>query len=994
MTVYRNVILLFVSIIFSSLSMADDIGALNQQAQIAYQQGDYKKASELLEQVLKQQSDAVVMTNLARIYQLQEQDDLAKTWYEKALTLNSQSLGEKHPDTLSNINNLAELYRLHGEYRKAEPLFIKTLAIRTELFGEKNNTTLTSMNNLAMLYRDTGQYDKAERLFSKVLNLRKELFGEKNTDTLLSMNNLAGLYTAQGRYNEAELLYQQGLKSSIDLLGEKHPDTLTSFNNLARIYQLQGQYDKAESLYFKNLELSKKILGEKHKHTISAINNIAVLYKNQERYELAQPLLEQALKLNKEILGENHPVTLISMNNLAGLYKEQENYTAAQSLYEQAVNLSRQLLGEKHPDTIERIGNLAALYELQKKYNDAKRLYQQAIQLNKQVLGERHPNTLLSINNLAWFYFLRQEYKKAETLLNKISKFSVLVLGESHPYTITIKANLAEVYQAMKQWHKSDKLWQDYLKNSNSFLNQVLWGATEKTRFAYLMQQENYKNNYLTFYSNQNQARQLFEFSLTRKGQLLKITSEINELSKKSQQTDIKVLLDKFTEKKQSLANNILAGKVDTQLEYDINQLELEINQRIKPKHQEQITLNQVLSKLSDKQVLIDFIIYKQVDFKTQTYKSTQLIALIINNKSIRLVKLGDMKAIDNAIKTYRTQISEQWDNRQVDLIKSSQTLYQQIWQPLLPYLNNKSEVYLIPDGSLNLLPFKALMNNKRQYLAETQQIKLLTSVSDLIKPSYSENTNKAVIFAAPDFGESTNQIKTNRTTATEARDIYFVPLKGAEVEGLAIENLIKQHQAIQLFQGIDATETAINQIVSPRFLHLATHGFFLANKPINIRLERAGQIEPTVLRRLETTENPLMRSGLALANANLAILGNKQADNTNGILTALEVLALNLQGTELVTLSACETGVGDIQVGEGVYSLNRAFQEAGAKSVLSTLWSIADKQTQLFMQEFYGLILNGVSAQDALQQTQLKFIQQKDTQDPFFWAGFTVMGK
>ena len=143
----------------------------------------------------------------------------------------------------------------------------------------------------------------------------------------------------------------------------------------------------------------------------------------------------------------------------------------------------------------------------------------------------------------------------------------------------------------------------------------------------------------------------------------------------------------------------------------------------------------------------------------------------------------------------------------------------------------------------------------------------------------------------------------------------------------------------------------------------------------------------------MPVVENPLTRSGLALTGANLGIAGKKQPDGTDGILTALEVLALNLEGTDLVTLSACETGVGDIQVGEGVYSLNRAFQEAGAKSVLSTLWSVADDQTKLFMQDFYTLVLNGDTPQQALQKTQLKFIHDKILQDPFFWAAFTVVG-
>ncbi len=1005
-------------IFFSSPhSFADDkAAALNQQAQAAYQNGDYAKAAELLEQVLaimneKNPDTVITMNNLAQLYQLQGRYELARPLFEKTLPLNLQLFGEKHPDTLSNMNNLAELYRLQGDFDKAEPLLVKTLKLRTELFGEKNASTLISMNNLGALYRSQGHYDTAEPLFTKALQLRTEILGKKHPDTLLSMNNLAGLYTAQGRYNLAEPLYKEDLQLSQEVLGEKYPDTLVSLNNLARLYQLQGHYDLAEPLFVKNLQLCKEVLGEKHPNTISSINNLAILYKTQGRYDTAQPLFEQALQLNKEVLGENHPTTLISMNNLAGLYKEQEKYNLAQPLYEQSVQLSKKILGEEHPDTIERIGNLAGLYELQQQYGHAETLYQQALQLSKKVLGEKHPQTLLSMNNLAWFYFSQQQYKKAEPLLTEAVQLNKILFGEKQPNTLTMMANLAEIYQATEQWNKAEKLWQEHLQFSNQFLNEVLWGAGEKTRFAYLQQQENVKNNYLTFYSlrnSQKMAKQAFNFSLTRKGQLLRISSEVNALAKNSQQPEIKALAEKFTTQKQLLANLILSGKADnTQqqaLEEELNNLEMQLSQKISSfrRSQQEITPNDVLAKLSDKQVLVDFLIFKQVDFKKQSYQSTQLIALVVDKKQgIRLIKLGDMKGINIAVQTYRQQILpnaiEQLAKREEILNITSQKIYSLIWQPLLPYLANKTDVYLIPDGILHLLTFKALMDNDGHYLAEKKQITLLTSARELVLPQLTEKTNDAVIFAAPAFGEPDDNIsnKINRNVAVRQQNIYFAPLDGAAAEGKAISDLIKtKQQPLQFFQGQQATETTVEAIKSPRFLHFATHGFFLENLPqSSVKPERAGMVQESTIKLLQSAENPLMRSGLALTGANFGINGKKQTDGSDGILTALEVLALNLEGTELVTLSACETGVGDIQVGEGVYSLNRAFQEAGAKAVLSTLWSVDDEKTKLFMQHFYSLVLSGISAQDALQKTQLKFIHQKDTQDPFFWAAFTVVG-
>jgi CHAT domain-containing protein len=188
----------------------------------------------------------------------------------------------------------------------------------------------------------------------------------------------------------------------------------------------------------------------------------------------------------------------------------------------------------------------------------------------------------------------------------------------------------------------------------------------------------------------------------------------------------------------------------------------------------------------------------------------------------------------------------------------------------------------------------------------------------------------------------------------------------------------------------------AIRQEKSPRILHIATHGFFLENIKVPDGTGKTGRVQFSESGKagLTNVENPLARSGLALTYANQGISGVNQADGSDGILTAMEVLNLQLEGTELVTLSACNTGVGEISVGEGVYSLNRAFQEAGAKAVLSTLWSISDEGTNHFMQKFYHRFLNNQPPQQALQETQDELKDSKKWQDPFFWAPIVMMGQ
>jgi CHAT domain-containing protein len=250
---------------------------------------------------------------------------------------------------------------------------------------------------------------------------------------------------------------------------------------------------------------------------------------------------------------------------------------------------------------------------------------------------------------------------------------------------------------------------------------------------------------------------------------------------------------------------------------------------------------------------------------------------------------------------------------------------------------------------------------------------------------------------ANPIYSAQVDNTKTpNQTVSRNLRNLNFTPLPGTQAESDSIEKTMQQlQQPVNVYTEKQASENTIKKEKSPRILHIATHGFFLEKLAIleENDLTRSIQFNERGKMAVAFVDNPLARSGLAFSYANQGIKGHTQADGSDGILTALEVIDLNLAGTELVTLSACETGVGEISIGEGVYSLNRAFQEAGAKAVLSTLWSISDEGTKLFMQKFYQHFLNQQSAQQALRETQEEFKNDKQWNDPCFWAAFVVTG-
>jgi CHAT domain-containing protein/Tfp pilus assembly protein PilF len=831
----------------------------------------------------------------------------------------------------------------------------------------------TSLITLMSTYVVEGKLDQAIPLYQRWL--------AQNPDDAINLTNLAEIYRKQGKYEQAEPLYLRSL--AIDEKAKNYAYVAIDLNNLALLYQTQGKYDQAESLYRRSLAIVEKLLKEKGKDgsdfdrdldVAIKLNNLAALYDEQGKYKQAEPLYRRSLAIREKTLakkGKNADVSISldvanSLNNLAVLYNEQGKYQQAERLFQRSLTIREKspFAGDR-PDVANSLSNLAWLYKNQGKYDQAEALYQRSLTINEEILGKDHPEIARNLYHLALLYQAQDLPDKAEPLL---------------------KRSLRIQNQSLEHW---------------------LWGAGEKTRQSYMQQQEARRNAYLSFYNLRNTPEEAFYYSLSRKGLLLRVASEVSSLAKQNTDPAIQKQVQEFNALRTQLASLAFSGKADKAsiqaLEEKSNTLEMQLSQQVSDfkRNQTEVTPSEVLAKLSNEQTVIDFLVYANFDFKNEKSKTEQIIALLANKENgIKLIKLGELAPIAAAIKTYQAVIvpsKNNADSREQTLKQTAQTLYNQLWQPLTPYLQNQKTVYIIPDGVLHLLPFKALQDKDGHYLAESVQLITLSSARDTVLPPLTGKVGTAEIFAAPDYG-AVKASTENTTRGIDLKNIYFQPLASALNEGQQIQKLFFKKQPdspAKLFMKKQATEQAVTASMSPKILHLATHGFFLEDskpdeKALTHRLMR-GLDQDLPLGKID---NPLTRSGLAFAGANLGVQGIKQDDGTDGILTALEVLNLHLEGTDLVTLSACDTGKGDIKIGEGVYSLNRAFQEAGAKAVLSTLWSVDDQATEKFMQAFYNRFLDGKPAQQAIQETQDEFIKDEKYNNPFYWAGFVMMSK
>lgn len=441
---------------------------------------------------------------------------------------------------------------------------------------------------------------------------------------------------------------------------------------------------------------------------------------------------------------------------------------------------------------------------------------------------------------------------------------------------------------------------------------------------------------------------------------------------------NLKIITSQLAQKILQGAENSTAEKQQKQiaeleeqkekLEQEISRRSSEFRYRIQP-----AAISAIRAAIPENAALVEFALYRPFDPKaieTKAFGEPRYAAYVVRRQGeIQWKDLGDVKTIDVSIENFRQSLR---DVKRKDVKQFARTLDEKILSPLRSFFGDAKHLLVSPDGNLSLIPFEALVDEKNQFAVENYSITYLTSGRDLLKMSAKrENKNKLLIIANPSFGATETAAAGSRngklrsiTATRNLSDTFFAPLGGTLQEARMIQTIFPN---ADLLSGEQASETVLKQTNAPQILHLATHGFFLEDKKIG---------------------NPLLRSGLAFAGAN-----SRKSEKDDGILTALEASALNLWGTKLVVLSACDTGLGEIKNGEGVYGLRRSFVLAGTESLVMSLWSVSDIVTRELMTNYYKNLKKGWGRGEALRQVQLEMLKKPNRQHPFYWASFIQSG-
>ena len=930
----------------------------------------YEESIRLFQSADEPVGEANSLNTLAQLHIAKGEEEKAEPLCKRALVIQEKVYGSEHPDVARSLNSLAFFSINKGNYATAEPLCKRALVIQEKVYGSEHPDVARSLNNLARVYHNIGDYAKAETLFQRALAISEKTLGSEDPFIAILLNNLARVYEDKGEYTKAETLYLRGLAIRDKAYGSEHPFVATLLNNLAYLYTTKGDYAKAETLYLRGLAISEKAYGSKHSHVGDVLNDLAYLYIIKEDYAKAAPLLEQGLEIREKAYGPEHPHVVQSLNLLATIYYQnyhKEEYAKAELLLERGLAIREKAYGLEHRDVAASLYNLAMLYDRKGDYGKAEPLYLRSLAIREKVLGSEHPDVANSLNNLASLYKKR-----------------------------------GDIEQAIKYKERADEARERELSKN-------LISGSEKEKLTYLTLTTRELDQTVSLhlqsaFDDKRASRLALTAILRRKGRALDATTDNIAILRARANKEDQALFDELSSVRSQYSVQSLKGASNISIEQhkaNLNTLEQQIEtleKQVSSRSAEfrtlsqPITLDGVQKSIPDNAVLVEFISYQQYDAKNNKGNKHYAVYVLANNGEPLFADLGKAEVIEQAISKLRTVLPNPKASIEKQVKPAAKTLDQLVMKPVRVLIGDKKRLLVSPDGVLNLIPFEALVDEKGNYLVENYEISYLASGRDLLRlQTKIDSQQSPVIIGNPDFGPitETRQIKEGSSIFDT---IGFRPLPATEIEAKKIKELFPTGELLLQKQ---ATEEALSKVNAPSILHIATHGFFL-NEELAVQSEPNNRNPKGEIFGIEPgdsnaqMQNPLLRSGIVLAGANI----HQQGKEDQGIFTALKTTNLNLWGTNLVVLSACDTGVGDVKTGEGIYGLRRALVLAGSQTQVMSLWPINDEGTSDLMVQYYKALKAGEGRSSALRKVRLEFLKNPKHQHPYYWASFIQSGE
>lgn len=811
-----------------------------------------------------------------------------------------------------------------------------------------------ALENLALVQMRLGELGPVRSALDSALAIYKSTGGESSADYAKGMMSVGRYYEITGDYTKAEPY----LKKARDIIkttdGPQSAPYAKSLNNLALLYQTLGNYRDASQLLQEAKVIFEKLYGKSNAEYSTTLQNLGSLYQLQGQYEIAEPLLKEALEIDRKVLGERNPHYAISLQNLATLYQKLGRTAAAEETLNQALSLTKATLGPRHPSYATTLSNLASLYQDKGNFALAETTWRASVDLRKEILGEGHPDYARSLFGLAGVYHAQGQWDKAR-------QYYEPVVADYQKQVVDIFPSLSE-------------------KEKGAFYAKIkpVFDAYQDFCVQYLTAKPGSRNE---------MSVRLYDLQLSTKAILLNSSNKVRARILASGEPQLQAMFTEWLALKEQMVRYYNYTQEERQkavinlsaLENRSNDLEKLLSQKSdgfrSQFDKDEVKWREVQKSLKEGEAAVEILRIKKKYTKDSVYYLGLVVKATGENPELLIWPRGVQlesrlfRFHRNAIKFHLRDTSS----------------YKFFWQPLAGKLSGTRTLYLSCDGVFNKVNFNSLYDpGTKHWVIDDFTIRLVSNTRELAEGRREVSLTKtASIFGFADFnlglptatgGDSRRSLA--RSFGFDSEQIPMLPATEKEVDGVQ-KILASKNWSSQIFKKLDASEENIKKINNAEVIHIATHGFFLSDVDLE---EDEGS---------ELLNNPLFRSGVLLAGAGVERSVRKSQED--GVLTSYEAMNLNLEKTDLVVLSACETGLGEIRNGEGVYGLQRSFLVAGANSVLMSLWQVDDIATQELMNAFYGFWLEGLDRSEAFRKSQLAMKEKYDV--PYFWGAFVLIG-
>lgn len=892
-----------------------------------------------------QRDYADALLNMGILYLEQVEYDLARRYIQKSLDILDEIPGDKTEYWIAR-SKLAYLYEEAGSY---------TLAL--SIYNNCYDQLVASGNDLSPDFAEicmhkgrililTGDPIEGEKFINLSTTIYESLGPQYAVEQAESMEHLAIFYERMGRFGEAEKTLLEVLRLKRSIPDEAEILIIETLNDLGIMYHQLGNYEKAREMFSEVVKESEENMGTDHPFYATAKNNLGTLALAAGNVTLARDMFVDALATYKVKFGSNHPYYANTLNNLARVERKIGNNAMAEQYYKEVLQIDEKIYGKNHPDYATTLINLGVLYSATGREQDAERYYREAVDIRERVLGVNHPGYGSALEYMGMHSLAIGNKADAEKFFRESIEIQIAQIGTLFPIM-------------------TEQERQAFFQNIKSNIDRY---------------------NYIAFELLEKKPdliKTIFDFQIKTKAILFSTSDKVREIIFESPDEELKEKYRRWQSDKRLLASYYQMGVQELdQQNVNLKFEEAKVERQEKELMQKLENFEGVLQRVEQNwktiqdyvkadEAIIEVVRIREFKSLTKTEGTlfgftdfTQYLAIIFKHGEAEpsyVVLGGDYKTEDQHYTKYKNSI--------LFNVEQNET-YEVFWDPIDRVIDGVSSVKMAPDGIFNKMNPNALLMPNGKYVIDKYYVTYLTSTKDLFRPEAQIFNKKSYLFGNPAFNPDNVDDQLN-----------LASLPGSESEISQIGSILNDEWDVKIYLKKDANELKIRSAYNPTVLHIATHGFFgdrynfiSVNSPIN---------------------SPLFKSGIYLTGASVTfsrfINGIPTLPENDGILTAYEAMNLDLSRTQLVVLSACESGLGDIENGEGVYGLQRAFMVAGARNIITSLTKVDDAATSELMVHFYKKFTETNRVSESLKYAQLKL--REKYKEPKVWGAFILTG-